>query len=140
MVYTAISRPTFALRLVGYGNWNADKITVMVTDTSRYQSPAIRAALVKHISNLIRSVFLSQRPTTPAQSRWTGVPAVARFAYGLYAFHRLFSFLCKKLAPRGKGGEHQAGNADGPGDAGDADVPVPVTLNFKCLNHKSFAF
>ena len=65
-----------------------------------------------HISSLVKLIFLNSRPAPPAQSRWTGVPNVARWCYGLFAFHGLFSRLVSSLSPnsdaagggRGRGG------------------------------------
>ena len=93
---------------------------VYVKDPDECQNPSLQAALVKHISNLVREVFLSQRPCAPAQSRWTGVPNCAQFCFGLYSFHRLFQFLCANLAPKKQ--QESASDAANAGVVGDADV------------------
>ena len=88
---------------------------VYVSDAARVQSPAVKAAICSHIAELVIAVFLNSRPATPAQSRWTGVPSIARFGYGLFAFHGLLGVLCKALMPKGQerpGGQERQQDLD----------------------------
>lgn len=133
------------LRLTGYSNWSDVDITVYVTDDRRVERDAVRCAISKHISDLVVAVFLNSRPSTPAQSRWTGVASTAQFAYGLYCFHRLLATLCGALLPSGvdvggkaggkpgkgkgkggKGGKAKGGRGRGLGHGNEADLDIDV--------------
>ena len=107
------------------------------TDDVAHQN-ALKRRLACHLAQLIQVVLLNCRPPAPAQSRWTGVPAVARFCYGLFAWHRIFVPLFATLHPsaakgkgKGKGRGRGRGRGRGTRDCGevggsDDDGAYPV--------------
>ena len=95
----------------------------------------VRRSLIQHLPNVVREVFMAQKPPPPAQSRWTGVCDVANCAFGLYSFHNLLRALFTSLRPaaktkgkKGKGkGKDQTGQEE---HAADLDVSYSeVTLS-----------
>ena len=76
---------------------------------------ACKKVICEHIVDLVTAFFLNGRPATPAQSRWTGVPCVARFAFGLYSFHGLLGGFWQALVSGARGG----GNPNGGNRNGD---------------------
>lgn len=104
------------LQMVGYGNWSGASVKVFFSAESDFhKTQQFKGSLVKHLTNLIKAVFLNERPPTPCQSRWTGVCGVARFAYGLCSFHNLFKSAFGSLAPT------PSGKGKGKGKARDGD-------------------
>jgi hypothetical protein len=54
-------------------------------------TPLSQATLVWKVCALTKSVLLSSKPVQPSQSRWTGVPQVARWCLGLAMFFGLLA-------------------------------------------------
>ena len=91
---------------MGFGNW-ADESQIIVYFRAE-PGEQVKGSFVKHLTNLVRAIFMNVRPSPPAQSRWTGVCAVARFCFGLYSFHNLLKGIFAYLKPipsnnKGKG-------------------------------------
>ena len=107
-------------RLLGYSDWNSPTMSVYVEDSSiqeESQRQNLRAVICSHLTILFRHIFLSKKPSRPAQSRWTGVASVAAFTLGLSLCHRLLAPLFASLTAKDK--------EDGSGQAvrsTDADV------------------
>lgn len=105
-------------------------LNLEAADDVAYQN-ALKSRLACHLAQLIQVIFLNCRPPAPAQSRWTGVPAVARFCYGLYSWHRIFVPLFASLRPtsakskgkgKGKGrGRGRGRDARNCGEVGGSD-------------------
>ena len=104
------------LQMVGYGNWSGASVKVFFSaEFDFHKTQQFKGSLVKRLTNLIKAVFLNERPPTPCQSRWTGVCGVARFAYGLCSFRNLFKSAFGSLAPT------PSGKGKGKGKARDGD-------------------
>ena len=115
-------------RLVGYSDWSASEISVYVADsaladadTSLQQSQRIRIhdVVSDHVAILVRHLFLSRKPSRPAQSRWTGVPDVCNFTLSLALFHGLLKPLFAALSAKDDGAGTKV-------ESTDADVWVSV--------------
>lgn len=108
------------VRLVGYHDWSdTTRIVVYLGEAAQQQqldeAAGFRRSLVEHVSKLVKLILLNQRPAQPAQSRWTGVPCVARFAFGLFAFHGLLAKLIQSLPGGTKPGKGKGGRGRGRG-------------------------
>ena len=134
------------LQVAGHDNWaDSTKITIYLGMSADINNRSFRESLSEHVVRLVQLLLLNQRPAQPAQSRWTGVPCVARFAYGLFAFHNLFKHVMPALlesstnknAGRGRGrGRGRGGRGQGTRDARPEDEetnanadPVPAAAD-----------
>jgi hypothetical protein len=121
---------------VGYSDWSAAKINVYVADSALADAPdsssqqservPIHHDVSDHLVVLVRHLFLSRKPSRPAQSRWTGVPDVCNFALSLYLFHGLLKPLFAALSTK----DNVAGTKV---ESTDADVRVSVFLYWTML-------
>ena len=106
-------------RIAGYSDWSKPEIIVYCNARQEVVWRQCLPRIASHLGRLIKQVFLNIRPCQPAQARWTGVPAVAIFCFGLWCFHGLLSLLLSARAfPR----EADAPNQPAGGNAADADV------------------
>lgn len=90
-------------RLVGDSDWAADKIFVYVDDKALEDQSAcdrLHQVVADHLTILYRHLFLSCKPSKPAQSRWTGVASVAQFALSLSLCLGVLKPLFKCLAAK----------------------------------------
>ena len=69
-----------------------------LTDESRREQ--LHKAVAHHVTVLFRHIFLSVKPSKPAQSRWTGVASVANFTLSLALFHRMLAPLFASLTAK----------------------------------------
>ena len=86
--------------------------------------------IARHLSSLVKQVFLNVRPCQPCQARWTGVAGVAAFCFGLFQFHKLLGRLLVNNTGRAGREDHEGEAAgdrnEGAGaNNGDADVWAP---------------
>ena len=86
------------------------------------QQERLRHAVADHVTVLYRHVFLSSKPSRPAQARWTGVANVAEFALGLSLAFGMLQPLFASLASKDSSTGGMAQNADK-----DADVGAQLT-------------
>lgn len=92
------------MRLVGYSDWSSEEaMTVYIDDAALKNTeklPHIHLAISDHVGTLYQHLFLSNKPSRPSQSRWTGVANVCEFALSLSLCHGflkgLFASLKKK--------------------------------------------
>lgn len=146
------------LRLVGFDDWSDHShITVYIQSSADLRVRAFRESIIRRVSTLFKAIFLCKRPATPAQSRWTGIPSVTRFVYGLFSFHgflaKLFQIAFQpssggkgKGKGKGKGRKGNVAAAERPAEeavppAADADVlsSVCFSLDMKLIDRLHIA-
>ena len=116
--------------MTGYCDWSQPELAVFCNARNEDEKQTwelCRNRICKHISFLVKQVFLNVRPSQPCQARWTGVAGVAAFCYGLFQFNGLLGLLLKSAGREDEGeerGGQNGGRDDGAqaGQAGDADV------------------
>lgn len=126
LMYSSATVWLLHARLVGKSNWNEQAITVYMEDATLPASRSAAAKLLEvlghHVTTLVQHLFLHVKPPKPAQSRWTGVPAVSQWCLALSLFHRLFVPLMKALS------EKDSGNSSLPTTL-DGDVGIQVAVS-----------
>lgn len=110
-----------------YSDWSSETIEIRVAEIGQpEQMRHARVRIAEHLSQVLKLLFLNVKPAQPSQARWTGIPSVAAFCFGLICYHNLFARLM--AAALGKGlskDQSQQGDqvgVDGPPQAADADV------------------
>ena len=112
------------LRITGYSNWSRNDIVVFYHGEHSDEDAVnrVKCRVASHLARLFNLIFLNVRPPPPAQSRWTGVPAVAAFCYGAFCFHNLFKSLIGALSQSSSGNARKGkgkGKGKGRGNAAD---------------------
>ena len=88
-------------RLVGNSDWSLDEINVYVADAALENAEhreRLQQAVADHLIILYRRIFMSRKPSRPAQSRWTGVAGVAEFTLALALVYGMLQPLFGSLA------------------------------------------